>query len=152
MWSSVGMRPYMSYTVHFVNDEWELQNRCLETHYFPDNHTGQNIADAMEATLDSWDLSASNQVCLTTDSGSSAARILKWSRLSCFGHNLHLAITKAFNDDNRCTRALGVCHKIVSSFSMSFNRRRNLTKAQINLGLEQRSLISVSTISMYNVM
>ena len=151
LWSSAGMRPYMSYTVHFVNDKWEMQSRCLQTHYFPENHTGQNIADAMEATLDSWNLLASNQVCLTTDSGSnmiSAARILKWPRLSCFGHNLHLAVTKAFNDDTRCSRALGICRKIVSCFSMSFNRRRNLTKAQINLGIDQRSLISVSTIIM----
>ena len=101
LWSSAGMRPYMSYTVHFVNEKWEMQSRCLQTHYFPENHIGQN----MEAK----NLLASNQVCLTTGSGSNMIS----ARLSCFGHNLHLAVMKAFNDDTRCCRALEICCKIV---------------------------------------
>ena len=59
---------------------------------------------------------------LTTDSGANvvaAANLLSWVRISCFGHNLHLAITKALNNDVRCSRALGVARKIVSAFSLS---------------------------------
>ena len=45
----------------------------------PENHTGINLAEAMEAALSLWDLDSTNQICLTTDNGSnivSAAGIL----------------------------------------------------------------------------
>ena len=149
MWSSVGMQPYMSYTIHYIDGNWEFQNKCLQTQFFPEDHTGIHLAEAMEAALGLWELDPINQVCLTTDNGSniiSATGILDWSRLSCFGHNLHLSITKAIKDDARCSRALGVCRKIVSSFSMSWKRKKELTKTQINLNLTQHSLIAVSSI------
>ena len=47
LWSSIGMKPYMSYTVHFVNEEWKLQTRCLQAKFLPDDHTGENLAEAM---------------------------------------------------------------------------------------------------------
>ena len=148
LWSSSGMTPYISYTVHYIDKEWFLQSKCLQTQFIPEDHTGENLAEAMKATLESWNLDSSNQVCLTTDSGSNvikAAEDLNWPRLSCFGHNLHLAITKALKDDTRCTRALGVARKIVSSISSSWKRRREFTKAQINLGLQQHALITDCT-------
>ena len=147
IWSSHGMIPYLSYTVHFIDSSWELKSRCLHTQFLPQDHTGEHIADAMESTLDDWDLLKDNQVCLTTDSGSNiknAAQRLKWTRLSCFGHNLHLAITKSIKDDSRCSRAIGVCHKVVAAFSQSWKRKRELTKAQTHLGLKQHSLVAVS--------
>ena len=58
---------------------------------FPQDHTGINLAKAMEAALSLWDLDTANQICLPTDNGSNsvnAARILD----SCFGNNLHLSV------------------------------------------------------------
>ena len=145
LWSSEGMKPYMSYMVHFITNEWELTTRCLETLFLPADHTGENIADAMLATLESWRLDQDKQVCLTTDSGANiinAASRLKWQRLSCFGHNLHLAVTKAIDSDVRCTRALGLSRKIVSTFSNSWKKRRDLAKAQMEHSLPQHSLVA----------
>ena len=82
---------------------------------------------------------------MTTDNGSNiikAARNLSCLRLSCFGHNLHLAVTKALTNDNRCSRALGISRKVVSAFSMSWKQKRDLTKSQLNLGLKQHSLVA----------
>ena len=117
MWSSVGMQPYMSYTIHYIDSKWKLQNICLQTQFLPDNHTGINLADVMEAALGLCELDATKQVCLMADNGSNiirAAEILEWQRLSWFGHNLHLSITKAIKSDSRCSWALGVHRKIVS--------------------------------------
>ena len=69
MWSSIGLKPYMSYTLHYIDSHWTLQTRCLQTHFFPESHTGENIAHAMKSALETWDLKADNQVCLTTDNG-----------------------------------------------------------------------------------
>ena len=117
--------------------------------FLPCDHTGENVAEALLSALASWDLKAESQVCLTTDNGSNvinAAQCLGWLQLSCFGHNLHLAITKSLKDERRCTRALGVSRKIVSTFSASWKKKRELTKAQITLGLKQHALVAVSIV------
>ena len=147
LWSSIGMRPYLSYTVHYITDDWKLENRCLQTHFLPEDHTGKNLAEAKESTLAAWDLRASCQLCLTTDNATNlinATERLQWSRLSCFGHNLHLAITKAIKADQRCERALALCRKIVSAFSMSWKWKRDLTKAQLSLQLPEHTLVADS--------
>ena len=105
LWSSKGMRPYISYTVHFIDEDWQLKSRCLQTQYLPEDHNGEIIAEAMQLTLESWDLDEAKQVCLTMDSGSNiinAAERLDWPRLACFGYNLHLAVTKSVKGDHRC--------------------------------------------------
>ena len=53
MWSSIGLKPYMSYTIHFIDNGWTLQSRCLQAQFFPESHTGENIAEAMLNALDS---------------------------------------------------------------------------------------------------
>ena len=55
---------------------------------------------------------------------------------------MHLAVTKALNSDKRYIRVLGVCHKIVSAFSQNWKRKEELTKAQLNLGISEKSLVA----------
>ena len=43
MWS-VGMKPYLSYTVLFVDSDWTLQSRCLQTAFMPEDHTADHLA------------------------------------------------------------------------------------------------------------
>lgn len=69
-------------------------------------------------------------------------RTLDWVRLPCFGHNLHLAVTNSIKGDARITRALGVCRKIVSTFSHSWKKKRALTEAQEALKLPMHALKS----------
>ena len=147
LWSSIGLKPYISYTIHYLDNEWKLQSKCLQTHFLPENHTADVIADSLTTTLVLWELEAENQVCLTTDNGSNikkAAEDLQWPRLSCFRHNLHLSITKLIDGDSRCSRALGLAHKIVSAFHTSWKRKRELSKTLLNLNIPCRSLTSVS--------
>ena len=62
LWSSRGLLPYMSYTVHFIDSSWQFQSRCLETFLMPEDHTGENIADALRCTLATWKLPEDKQV------------------------------------------------------------------------------------------
>ena len=85
----------MSLTVHFVNNDWILSSRCLQTNYFPEDHTGVMIAKALREALQSWDLREDMLVCVTTDNATnniSALQLNEWNRLQCFGHRLQLAI------------------------------------------------------------
>ena len=54
LWSSTTSEPYISYTVHFINHNWELRSHCLQTMFLPEQHlyTGENIAEAIQATLE----------------------------------------------------------------------------------------------------
>ncbi|CAI5669823.1 unnamed protein product [Oreochromis niloticus] len=114
LWSSRTTEPYMSFTVHFLTEDFELKTRCLETVYFPDSHTSENIAHVLREVLASWDLKEDRQVCITTDNGANVVRATElnnWVRLQCFGHRLHLAIENSIKDDARIARAIGLCKK-----------------------------------------
>ena len=121
MWSSYTTEPYLSYTVHFVGEDWKLENRRLQTFYLPEDQTGENIAAALREILESWGIDVSKQVCLTTDNGSNIVcateSCLGWTHLSCFGHNLHLAVQNSTKNERKVDRTLGVCKKLVSTFS-----------------------------------
>ncbi|XP_074551526.1 E3 SUMO-protein ligase ZBED1-like [Halichoeres trimaculatus] len=145
MWSSRTCEPYMSVTVHFIKD-WELKTACLQTSYFPQDHTGEHIAEALQDAIASWKLREKHLVAITTDNGSNivkAVELNEWLRMQCFGHRLHLAIGHGMSD-KRVTRAISLCKRIVSCFSYSWKKRRHLAEVQIQLGLPSHQLITES--------
>ncbi|XP_039903045.1 E3 SUMO-protein ligase ZBED1-like [Simochromis diagramma] len=142
LWSSRTMEPYLSLTVHFIDMDFNMKTKCLQTSFFPEDHTGQNIAAGLKQALATWDLEEGKLVCITTDNAANvilAAQLNGWMRLQCFGHRLHLAIERAMKD-HRIERAVGVCKKVVSTFSFSWKKKRELKKAQIDLKLPDHSL------------
>ena len=95
LWSSRTMEPYISLTVHFIDTEFTLRVRCLQTAFMPEDHTGCNIAHGLREALLEWGLNEGKLVCITTDNAANmilAAEVNGWRRLQCFGHRLHLAI------------------------------------------------------------
>ncbi|XP_067303173.1 E3 SUMO-protein ligase ZBED1-like [Pseudorasbora parva] len=146
MWSSVNMTPYMSLTVHTITPDWKLESKCLQTTYFPESHTADNLAAALRAALQEWQLDEKKLSAITTDNAANihaAIRSLHWPWLNCFGHNLNLAVTNALHDQRQKTeRALGLCRNIVGAFSHSWQRKHELHKKQVDLGLPNHSLIT----------
>lgn len=137
IWSSIGLYPYISFTLHYISENWELKCKVLETHPFPKDHTGQNIAEVLTEILDMWNIQLNQIVTLTTDSAANmklAGTTLGVIRIPCFGHVLHnginFALTPAEIED-----ALACCRKISSKISMSWKKRRDLTTIQQELGL-----------------
>ena len=142
LWTSTAGDPYFTYTCHYIDSQWEMQSLCFQTHYIPQDHTGENIKEALSATLLQWNLDQSKQVGITTDSGSnvkSACELLNWTRLSCFGHNLNLAVEKGL-DDSRVRRVLRLCKSIVAAFSRSWKKQRDLGVVQVQKGLPTHKL------------
>ncbi|XP_078017006.1 E3 SUMO-protein ligase ZBED1-like [Epinephelus lanceolatus] len=132
MWSSRTTHPYMALTIHFVDKDWNLRSRCLQTSYFPDDHMAEMLARGLREALESWGLHEDRLVCVTTDNATNnilALQLNDWTRLQCFGHRLHLAIGRSVKLP-QVERAVGVCRKIVAAFSNSWKRRWELAKAQ----------------------
>ncbi|KAI5105043.1 zinc finger BED domain-containing protein 1-like, partial [Silurus meridionalis] len=144
MWSSRTMEPYMSLTVHYINDNFEMKSRCLQTAFFPEDHTGENISEGLKEALASWGLCEEQQVSITTDNGTNivkAVTLNNWTRLQCFGHRLHLAIQNAIKVEPRISRANSLCKKLVGHFSHSW-KKKMLAEAQEELQLPQHALIT----------
>ncbi|XP_076841981.1 E3 SUMO-protein ligase ZBED1-like [Brachyhypopomus gauderio] len=146
LWSSRTLQPYMSLTVHFINDTWALRSICLQTAYFPEDHKGEVIAQGIKESLNSWKLAEDRLSCMTTDSGTNMIKALKdneWPSLQCFGHRLHNAIENGVKDP-RIDRAFGLCKKAVAAFSYSWKKRKEMTEVQQELGLPTHQLITES--------
>ncbi len=47
LWTSGSCDPYITVTLHFIDYEWNLKSFCLDTVPMYDDHTGQNISDAL---------------------------------------------------------------------------------------------------------
>ena len=102
----------------------------------------RNLELALTSTLQEWDLDKKQLVSITTDNGSNiklACTLLGWSGVSCFGHNLDLAIRKSL-DDQRVDRVVRLCRKIVATFSSSWKRTKALQEAHQQQGLPVRKL------------
>lgn len=77
LWSSRVMQPYLSLTLHFINDDWTLRSVCLQTAYFHDEHKGEIIAQGLKDALSSWNLPEDRPTCMTTDSGTNMLKALR---------------------------------------------------------------------------
>jgi len=143
LWTSGACDPYMTFTIHFIDSNWDLRSFCLEATPLYADHTGQNIADAIVDILDNWELSTNGLIATTTDNGSNivaAFRSLRFLHISCFGHNLDLAIKKGLNI-HQIQRALGRCHSLVELFHRSWKKSRDLRMKQEQCGLPQHKLM-----------
>lgn len=84
----------MTMTVYYVED-WEVKTACLQTSYFPQDHTGEHIAEALKDALLCQKLGENGLVAVTTDKGSNIVKAVElhgWLKMQCFGHCLHLAV------------------------------------------------------------
>ena len=119
MWSSHGLTPYMGYTLHWIDSEWNLRFRNLGTKFVPEDHTAEQLGKAMKDMLEHWKLNAEKQIAITTDNGANikkACKDIEWTNVPCFGHNLHLAITNTFKKCPEDWSCIGDLQKDRGSF------------------------------------
>lgn len=67
LWSSRTKEPYISLTIRFINEDFKLKSRSLQTAFFPQDHTSENIATGMREALAAWGLDERRLVCIKTD-------------------------------------------------------------------------------------
>ena len=56
LWSSTNTEPYLSFTVHFISNDWEIHNQCFQTLFCPSGHTAENLAEVLKESLQTWNL------------------------------------------------------------------------------------------------
>ncbi|XP_062404697.1 E3 SUMO-protein ligase ZBED1-like [Sardina pilchardus] len=92
--------------------------------------------------LEDWGISKNAVVSVTTDNAANMKAAFKTETvwMSCFGHNLNLAIGKSLKID-RVDVAIKACRSVVQGFNHSWKRRRELAKIQMEMNIPQHTLV-----------
>ena len=91
--TSLATQSFCAITLHFFTVDWKLKSICLETAELSAIHTAENLAASIRTAQAKWKFpnpivacdNAANELVKTF-------QLLKWNRISCFGHNLNLAV------------------------------------------------------------
>lgn len=143
-WSSIAGDPYLSLTIHYIDNNWQLVTKCLSTMYVPQSHTAETLFDFVIEGLRDYDLDKDNMAYMTTDSAANnvaACRRLSIDRISCFGHILHNALTTAMNADEEIIQLMKAARRIVSVFSYSHESRKKLAKIKKHMNNDAKALV-----------
>jgi len=65
-WTSWANHSYITHTVHYIDEAWNLQSLLLDTTEMSLEYTGINIADELQESLKRWDLKDEDIVSVTT--------------------------------------------------------------------------------------
>ncbi|XP_064475464.1 zinc finger BED domain-containing protein 4-like [Ornithodoros turicata] len=117
MWTSRANDSSISLTCHFLTPDFAMKRYLLNVRHFPEKHTGNNIAAALNSLCEEWGiLNEKYKLYIVTDNGRNiraAVKKLKLSERSCFAHTLQLAIHDAKQE---CSTLSTLCKKGRSIF------------------------------------
>ena len=96
------------FTVNFVDSEFKLQTRCLQTLEVPEDHDASSLKEVLASMFQGWKIS--NKICrATTDNVGNtviAVGLLGIEDFPCVAHTMQLSIKKGLNV-TRVQRFLG---------------------------------------------
>ena len=120
-WTSRANHSYITHTMHYIDELWNLHAHLLDTAEMPLEHTGVNLADELKDSLARWDLKDDDLVSITTDNARNivcATEILSWPRFGCLTHTLQIGVKKAM-EIPPISRALARARRVVTHFHHS---------------------------------
>ncbi|XP_046562724.1 zinc finger BED domain-containing protein 4-like [Haliotis rubra] len=145
-WTSRATQSYITITAHFIDEEWELKNKVLQTRQMFDSHTGVNIADVLKQAIDDWELKRPHgQQPITSDSAANVCLAVDIAEMTphirCFAHIINLAAQQALHI-NEVQCLLGRVRRIVTFFHKSSTANYQLELKQKLLQLPNHLLIN----------
>ena len=135
IWTSTTTQSYLTLTCHFITPSWGMKSLVLETFDFCNDHTADNIAEALQKVAGSWGIS-SKVITVVTDNAANivaAVRIVGWQHVPCFAHTLNLVVSGALKDDPVMHNLQKRCKQIVTFFHRSVKATAKLREVQEQL-------------------
>lgn len=105
---------YITYTYHYVDDNWSFQNLVLKTSMMNHPHTSQRLKDDFEKTLNEFCIADKNIMCVT-DGGKNIVKcteLMKLRRIGCIAHKCHRLIQKDLIEDPEMKAILDLIGKL----------------------------------------
>ena len=143
LWTSNATEAYLTVTAHYIDDNWRMVSRVLQTHEMPERHTGINIASRLQTVAKEWNIPDDHIVAIVHDNAANmtvAVEELGWDDVSCFGHTLQLAINSGLSD-SVLTRLAAATRKLVGRFKHSSNAMAALKQKQKQTDVPEHYLI-----------
>lgn len=122
-WTSKATPGYNTVTVHFLNNDWELESAVIETSLFPRSHTGENIAEKICSAVERVGLEPHQVQDVVHDEARNAelaGHILKerhgWASVTCSAHLIQTCIRHVLEDSKPVMKLMAAARKLVKSF------------------------------------
>lgn len=142
-WTSRATESFLTVTCHFINKNWELCSKILQTDHFEGSHTGQKVGFELRTMMINWGISDKVEV-ITVDNASNMTVAVEVSganlKLGCFAHTLNLASNKALGIPS-LDKILGKVRSVVTYFHKSNIATEILKEKQVALQLPKHKLI-----------
>uniref|UniRef100_S4RUE7 BED-type domain-containing protein n=1 Tax=Petromyzon marinus TaxID=7757 RepID=S4RUE7_PETMA len=127
VWNSAAVDAYMSVSVHFIDEDWQLRNFLLESTNVLESHTPIVIRQWIEDALQRFEVEPAKIVSMVHDTGenmSAAARLLEeaysWKPVQCAAHSLQLIVKDhGISKLPALDRAVDVARQLVEYFRKS---------------------------------
>ena len=70
IWTSLSNGAYISLTVHFVDNSWEMKSYTLGTYPFSEQYTGDNIVEKLKEVISEYKIKDNSIIAIVHDQGS----------------------------------------------------------------------------------
>ena len=141
-WTGLTTESYATITAHYF-ESWTVKSAILQTRAMPERHTAENMANVLQAAVESWGIADKVDVCVhdnATNIVLANSRYLEWESHRCFAHTLQLAIDDGFKV-GAITSAVWAAARLVSHFHHSTAATQALKMKQQDQNLPDHRLI-----------
>lgn len=86
--TSRGTESYVTITVHFIDDTWEMNAYVLQTRAMHDSHTGAHMAEVLQGASGEWSLTEKDPVVVTDNATNMilAVELTGFQHIRCFAY------------------------------------------------------------------
>lgn len=135
---------FLSFTAHWLSPEFQLNHGVLAMKPFSGSHTGENIANELNAIAARWDIEKDKIHLLIHDSGANmvkGARVGEYHSARCFIHSLQRVIDKSMKVQAELLEVIATGRRLVTHFNHSGLAQEKLLAIQKELNLPQHQLV-----------
>lgn len=150
-WTSRSNNSYLSYTAHFLTEEFMPRNYCLGVENSNDSHTAVNLASSLSQCISSWTTEAQKdrkmKLFVVSDNAaniqaavSKVSQVTLCKPLSCFAHTLQLVVNGAIHNCPDLQTTVAKVKSITTSFKHSVQSTQKLLTLEKQMGLPELKL------------
>lgn len=147
-WTSRANNRYVSYTAHFLSEEFQPKNYCLNVVNMDDSHTAQHLANSLSHCLSSWTTEEQQfggiKIFVVADNAANfqaaTGRLPQCQPLNCFAHSLQLVINGAIKNCLEIQSIVTKAKAITTHFKHNVQSSKKLLALEAQMGLPQLRL------------
>lgn len=141
LWISKSKSSFMTFTVHFVTEKFQMMSKVLSTVNVPENHTSVNLK--IGNVIEEWGLTrkvsyiiidnAVNNVKAVNDSGI--------GHIPCFAHTLNFVVKSAIEKLDSINDLLKKCLECVTYFRQSILATNKLAEQDAGVKTHRKTVL-----------